>query len=297
MTTMPPDQPTVRIGELSRRVGVSVEVLRAWQQRYGVLEPARSPSGYRLYGPEDERRARRMKQLIEEGLAPAEAARAISGGALDAGPVPPWTGGRLADVRFGLRQALLAFDAGTAHERLDHLLDAHTVDVLLRDVVLPVLHDIGHGWQRNEISIAQEHFAAELLAGRLRSLGRRWDEGLGPRVLLGCPGGERHDLGLLCCALSLHQRGWRVTYLGADTPAHALEETVERIRPDLTVVSAVVPEPLHRVAGTLAALSGRTAVAVGGAGAHPAIALRAGARLLRDDPVTAARQLTAAHAG
>src|SRR3954453_2227258 len=264
MTSMPPDGPTVRIGELSRRIGVSAELLRAWQQRYGVLEPQRSPGGYRLYGPGDERRARRMKQLIDEGHAPAEAARAIAGGGLDAGPVPPWTGGRLSEARAALREALLSFDAALAHERLDRLLDAHTVDVLLRDVVLPVLHDIGHGWERAEVSIAQEHFSAELLAGRLRSLGRRWDEGLGPRALLACPSGERHDLGLLCCALSLHQRGWRVTYLGADTPAHALEETVQRTRPQVTVLSAVMGQPLHNIADALASLGRRTTIAIGG---------------------------------
>jgi DNA-binding transcriptional MerR regulator len=217
MTRVAGEPTPLRIGELARRVGVSAEVLRSWQQRYGVLRPSRSDSGYRLYGRDDQRRALRMKELIDAGHAAAEAAAAVAEPALDAGPVPPWTGGRLSEARGSLRDALLALDATAAHASLDHLIDAHTIDVLLRDVVLPVLQELGEGWQYGRVSIAQEHFGSELLAGRLRSLGRSWDDGLGPRVLLACPGGERHDLGLLCCALALHQRGWRITYLGADT--------------------------------------------------------------------------------
>ena len=294
MSAVPsPGRPSLRIGELSRRVGVSAEALRAWQQRYGVLRPERSPAGYRLYGPDDERRARRMKELIDEGHAAAEAARALAGG-LDVAPAPPPAGEMLAAARSGFRDALLAFDAATAHEGFDRLLAAHSLDVVLRDVVLPVLHEIGRGWERGEISIAQEHFSAELLAGRLRGLGRGWDEGLGPRVVLACPGGERHDLGLLCCALALHERGWRVTYLGADTPQHALEDAVAGVEPALVVLSAVTSDPLYRVAGALARLG--TSVAVGGEGAVPLVAERAAARRLTSDPVSGARELTLAHA-
>jgi methanogenic corrinoid protein MtbC1 len=297
MTRVAGEPTQLRIGELARRVGVSAEVLRSWQQRYGVLRPSRSDSGYRLYGRDDQRRALRMKELIDAGHAAAEAAAAVAEPALDAGPVPPWTGGRLSEARGSLRDALLALDATAAHASLDHLIDAHTIDVLLRDVVLPVLQELGEGWQYGRVSIAQEHFGSELLAGRLRSLGRSWDDGLGPRVLLACPGGERHDLGLLCCALALHQRGWRITYLGADTPLHACEETVDRIDPELVVLSAVATAPLHRIADELPRLSRRTTLALGGAGAQASTAERAGAQLLREDPVSAARVLTAARAG
>ena len=127
--------------------------------------------------------------------------------------------------------ALLHFDAAEAHAAFDRLLAARSLDGALRDVVLPVLHEIGERWARGEISVAQEHYATELLAGRLRGLAREWDDGLGPRAVLACPSGERHDIGLLCCGLALHRRGWRVTYLGPDTPVEALASTVSRPRP------------------------------------------------------------------
>src|SRR3954467_3974463 len=66
----------VRIGELSRRVGVSEHVLRAWETRYGLVAPTRSPGGYRLYSADDEQRVRRMQFHLAGGLHAAEAARA-----------------------------------------------------------------------------------------------------------------------------------------------------------------------------------------------------------------------------
>jgi DNA-binding transcriptional MerR regulator len=292
---MTPAEVDVRIGELSRRVGVSPEVLRSWEQRYGLLHPARTSGGYRLYGREDEARARRMKDLIASGHAPAEAASAIAAPA----PEPPLAEAQpyvLATLRAGLQDALLRMDAAGSHERIDRLIAAHTLDSVLEAVVLPLLREIGDRWATAEVSVAQEHFASELLAGRLRGLGRGWDDGLGPRAVLACPGGERHDLGLLCFGLTLHQRGWRVTYLGADTPVHGLTEVAARVEADLVVLSAVATDPLHRAEEEIAALAIRVEVALGGAGAHPRIAQRTGARLLAEHPVAAARELSAAWA-
>ena len=66
----------LRIGELARRTGVSVDLLRAWERRYGLLQPSRTASGYRLYSAADEERVGRMRRGLDDGLAAAEAARA-----------------------------------------------------------------------------------------------------------------------------------------------------------------------------------------------------------------------------
>ena len=77
----------------------------------------------------------------------------------------------------------------------------------LRDVVLPALASIGDGWERRELSVAQEHMATHLVERRLLALTTDWDDGDGPRALLACPGGERHSLGLVCFGIALAQRG------------------------------------------------------------------------------------------
>ncbi|MGO9082508.1 MAG: MerR family transcriptional regulator, partial [Streptosporangiaceae bacterium] len=76
----PGDRPLLRIGELSRHLGVSDHELRAWESRYGLLQPVRSPGGFRLYSGADELRIRRMQAYLAEGLSAAEAARAALGG-------------------------------------------------------------------------------------------------------------------------------------------------------------------------------------------------------------------------
>jgi methanogenic corrinoid protein MtbC1 len=276
----------VRIGELSRRVGVAPETLRAWERRYGVLCPARTDAGYRIYGRDDELRARRMRELIDGGWAAGEAAHAVTDAA-----APP-TRGPSAAAGDELLGALLHFDSAQAHALIDRLLAARSLDAALRDVVLPVLRQLGERWVRDEITVAQEHYATELLAGRLRGLAREWDDGLGPRAVLACPSGERHDIGLLCCGLALHRRGWRVTYLGPDTPVEALASTVSTLGPSLVVIGVLQSETLRAVAPDLAELADEVAIAVGGAGATRGLAAAARARHLDTDPVTAAGELS-----
>ena len=224
----------LRIGQLSRRVGVSPDVLRAWERRYGVLRPQRSRSGQRLYTSADETRVRQMLGHIERGYSPAVAARLAArdwpaplatAPAADIAPT-----GDLSGLGAELRAALLGLDEARAEDVIDRLLASYALDTVLRDAVLPFLHDLGDLWSRGAITVGQEHFATAVIAGRLHALARGWDAGVGPRAVLACPSHERHDLGLLCFALALRNRGWRVCYLGADTPAAAIDGVADAAR-------------------------------------------------------------------
>ena len=109
----------IRIGELARRTGVSPELLRAWEQRYGLLQPTRSPGGFRLYSEADEARIRRMTRLLADGLSAAQAARQ----ALTADRAQLAIETPLVD-QFAeqLRAALDTFDGAGAHASFDRLL-------------------------------------------------------------------------------------------------------------------------------------------------------------------------------
>jgi DNA-binding transcriptional MerR regulator len=277
----------LRIGELGRRTGVSPELLRAWEQRYGLLQPTRSPGGFRLYSALDEARVRRMTGLLEGGLSAAEAAREAllverQGTALRSADV--------AALAVQLRQALDAFDAAQAHAALDRLLNGVPVESALADVLLPYLRELGGRWASGEATVAQEHFAATLLRGRLLALSRGWDLGDGPRVLLACLPGELHDLGLLAFGLLVAHRGRRVTFLGADTPLDTVADAAARLGPAQIVLVGVAGELLGKHASGVRALAQRWPVAVAG-GADPAKVRATGARPLMGDPVEAARSL------
>lgn len=212
-----------RIGELARRSGVTPDLLRAWEKRYGLLRPTRTEGGFRLYGEDDAARVERMQAGLAGGLSAAESARAAL----------------VDDAREDdLLDALLALDEERAQVVLDGLLGRLTDEAVLQSHVLPALREIGERWARGEASIAQEHFAANLIRGRVLALARRWDQGVGPRALLACAAGELHDLPLIVFGLALHRRGWRILYLGSDTPFAVTAAIAAAQEPDLVVLSS-----------------------------------------------------------
>jgi MerR family transcriptional regulator, light-induced transcriptional regulator len=283
-------EPVLRIGELSRRTGVSPELLRAWERRYGLLRPSRTPTGLRLYSDGDVARVQLMREHLGRGLAAAEAA-ALSARGGASGPAPEAPAISLPVVRRELADALDGFDEPRAQAVLDRLLSAATVDMVIGEVVLPYLSDLGERWERGEVSVAQEHFASGVLRGRLLGLARDWGLGVGPLALLACLPGEQHDLGLIAFGLTLRSRGWRVVYLGQDAPLETVEETSRRLDPDLVVLSAVDAGRVQALAEPLRRLADSRRVALGGAGAggfEPPGVLRLGG-----DPATEAARVSA----
>lgn len=279
----------LRIGELSRRTGVSPDTLRAWERRYGVLRPQRTAGGFRLYTRADEARIREMQALLAEGLAPAEAARRAVESSERGPRVAAAPGG---DPIADLRDALEGFDGGAANAAIDRVMGSLGLGSVLSHVILPYLRDLGDRWAAGEISVAQEHFASGVIRARLAEFSRGWDEGEGPRVLLACAPAEQHDLGLLCFGLAMRERGWRVTMLGADTPVATIAETAQRLRPAVCVIAATVRERLAAHEEDLRHLAGITALVLAGPGATRDVARRVGARIETGDPVSVARRLT-----
>ena len=274
----------LRIGELSKRLGVSPELLRAWETRYGLVAPERTPGGLRLYSKEDERRVREMRRQIAAGLSAAEAARVALGTR-----VAPVSVQRLLSDLDG---ALSALDEPAAQAALDRTFESLDLEIALGHVILPFLHDLGERWATTERSIGQEHFASNVIGGRLRTLARGWGDGEGPRALLACPPGEQHELGLLCFGLLLRNRGWRIAYFGAQTPTDDLMTAVAELLPELVVLCAIGAQPLVDAAEGIRALSAQARVAIGGAGASKALARALGTELLAGDLIAAARAVS-----
>lgn len=285
----------LRIGEFSERVGVSAERLRAWEQRYGLLAPDRSAGGFRLYSDDDTARVQRMRAHLERGISASEAARL----AREAAAAPMPTGDTAAtaslDASAGrLRERLEAYDDAGAHTVLDEALATFTVETVLRDVVLASLVAIGKRWASGELSVAQEHFASNLLRSRLLGLVQGWGQGVGPRVVLATPPGELHDLALIVCGLALSRQGVRVVFLGADCPIDTLETAVATLRPALVLLAALDASRLAAVERSVRALVDRVPVYLAGAGASAELAGDLGATYVGEDPVGAAPSLAGA---
>jgi DNA-binding transcriptional MerR regulator len=273
-----------RIGEFAQRVGVSPELLRAWEQRYGLLNPVRSSGGFRLYGDEDAARVARMRRALEEGLSAAQAAQVALEGD---GPRQDLT----QNARSRLLSAIERYDEAGVQAALDDALAAFGLETFVRDLILPTLAEIGRGWTAGEVEVSQEHFASNLIRGRLSSLARLWGRGAGPLALLACAPGEQHDISLLAFGLLLRSYGWRVLFLGADTPITTLTEAAQTTGPAAIVLVTFNPELLRPEAAALRRLARIAPLFLSGPGASELPGGRGRVRRLDGDVIAAAEAI------
>jgi MerR family transcriptional regulator, light-induced transcriptional regulator len=268
---------------------------RAWEQRYGLLQPTRTAGGFRLYRAADEARIQRMQSLVSGGLAAAQAARLVLSGRDPAPPpaAPPAT--TLEAAAATLTASLDRLDEPAANTALDRLFSTYTVETVLQEVVLPYLHRLGERWAAGEVSVAQEHFASNLLRGRLLGLAQGWGQGRGPRAILACVPGEHHELGLLAFGVALRRRGWRITYLGTDSPIGAVADLARPLAPAVVVLLSMTPQGFLDHAREIEQLASQVPVVTAGPGATPEVARQTQTHVLDQDPVTAADTIDRDH--
>jgi len=259
---------TYPLRSASRLTGLSPELLRAWERRYGVVEPLRTPGGTRRYRASDLERLRLLKAAIEAGHRIGTLAGLSNeeleqlGGLAEAAPR-----NRLEDVL----AALDALDGAEAQRLLALQLSALGAVRFAREVAVPLVHEIGERWVGQRIRIASEHLATAVLRSMLGSALQPSASALrGARIVFATLAGERHELGVLMAALSSMGAGANPVYLGPEVPVEDLLHAVQRSGAAALALS-VVAVPASEVAGPLAALrAGLPAEVhlwVGGAGA------------------------------
>ncbi len=251
---------SLRIRTIARLTGIREATLRAWERRYGFPQPDRSEhNNYRAYSREEVENIRRVARLISEGLAVSEAIAQVKAAPVRALP----TGERLTE-RFW--SAAMALDEAEARRVLDEAQAVMEAEVYCNGLLLPLLREMG-----TRLDIAREHLASALIRQRLRGLLESELGQEGPRGVLACPAGDLHEGGLLALGLHLKRRGWRVTLLGADTPAEALRSACAQVKPELVALSLVRGRESEEVGQVLAEAVRACApvqVVVGGPGAR-----------------------------
>ena len=278
----------VRIGELSRRTGVSPELLRAWELRYGLLEPSRTVGRFRLYSEADIALVHRMRANLDAGLSASEAARvALADRSQVDSP-------GLREAADDLARSLESYDDVGAQAALDMLLAGFSLDAVVREVLVPYLHAVGERWQRGELSVGQEHFISNLIRGRLLALSRGWDRGVGPRAVLASAEGDQHDLPVLLFGVLLRTHGWRITFLGANTPVASLTETVRAVSPDVVVITGTVQGVFDPLVEQLREVAREAPVYLAGPAADEDLARQADAMHLDRDLVEATSSVSRA---
>jgi DNA-binding transcriptional MerR regulator len=268
-----PDETQFPMKVVTRRTGLTPDVLRVWERRYGVVNPVRSAGGQRLYSARDLERLVTLSRLARAGHRIAMLARMGDDelAALASQPAAPQgESDRAAAFVAAALAATEAFDDAALERALRSAAMAFPAAEWIERVVHPFLVDVGERWHRGEITPANEHLASvvvrDTLAWTLDSLDPAGDA---PLIVVATPAGELHEFGAMMAAVIAAQSGWRVRYLGPNLPAEVLADSARTMDARAVAVSMVhaTGEPITEIA-RLRTLLGSTPLLVGGRGAE-----------------------------
>ncbi|GEN36533.1 MULTISPECIES: MerR family transcriptional regulator [Aneurinibacillus] len=253
------------IKAVSNLVGITTHTLRAWERRYGIIEPKRTESGHRLYTEEDVATLRWLKEQVEKGLHISKAVEILkekqqaysSQPAFvlirqEADPLPSSqkedTMSLIKVQQEHLIHALLSFNEADAHAILDRSMAIWQPDDVLHDIIIPVFIEIGDRWEKGEITVAHEHYASQLLNQRIQPFFRYTKiNPTMPRVLTMAGPGEQHTIGITLFSLFLRQHGLDVYFLGADTPLDSVRQIVPELVPEIICISITLKENIPKL--------------------------------------------------
>jgi len=268
---------------VAQRTGLTPDLLRAWEKRYGAVSPVRSAGGQRHYTDADVERLQLLvratrggRQIGQVGALPnPELQRIIEAderaAALDRAPS---TDGVATEIF--LSSALMAverFDAYALEQTLRTAALRLPVDDVLDQVIGPLLFTIGSLWHQGQLQPANEHLATTTIR---RVLG--WMSEIAapqngaPVVIVATPANQVHELGAMLAATTASGNGWRVVYLGANLPAEELARAARQVKAEAIALSIVFPTDDPAMADELrrlrAALGPQVGIVVGGGGSH-----------------------------
>ena len=235
-----------RIRAVAELTGVSTATLRAWERRYGVPTPSRTASAYRLYGDDDVALVTQMRDLVESGVAPAEAARALREHATTGGE-PTGDADAYQQVADRIVDAAVHFDVDAVREEATRSLALGPAAAIFERALSPALSRVGDLWHRGQLTVAQEHLLSNVLLGRANQL----LELIQPvdasrRVALACFEEEDHVIGLYGVGIHFAAWGYRSVFLGARTPPEAVARVVSSLEVDVVALSTTCPPPASR---------------------------------------------------
>lgn len=247
-----PGESLVPIRTVSSLTGVNPVTLRAWERRYNLITPIRTPKGHRLYSMADVDLINQVVTLLEGGMSISQVQQVLDD-ADSRTPTPPaddmahTTGGK---QRFDLWscyqkrmvEAIQDFDEATLNDIYNEILALYPIDVVTNRLIVPLLRELGWRWQRGRSTgIAEEHFFSVFLrnklGARLHHFNRRQS---GPRLLAACMPSEQHDVGLMLFSLVALDWNYRLVVLGANTPLQQLDAVVRRIECAAIILSASI---------------------------------------------------------
>jgi len=301
MTATEPADALYPIRTVSNLTGVHPVTLRAWERRYGLIKPHRTPKGHRLYTPADVALIREVIELLSTGISIAQAKQRVGQAAVRAPETGDTEGDAWRSYQARMARAIEAFDESGLEAAYAEALSLYPVDLVTNHLINPLLRQLGDRWQGRSGGIAEEHFFATYLRNKLGArLHHLAAQRPRHRMLAACLPGEHHELGLLLFCLAAANHGIGFVILGADTPLAEVAHAQRRAGCSAILLSGSGdPHPalLEELRGLVAGCE--VPVLVGGRTAkmHASALEETGAVILGSDVAAALRRLPALIAG
>lgn len=220
------------ISHIAELTGIPPITLRAWERRYGLPKPRRTASGHRLYSMEEVELIQRVTRLMEKGYTVSRAMERVRLEQHQAAAEPMGAEEKWQGYRERLLSAVDRFDTAGLDAAYSEPLTLFPIDLIIDQVMLPVLETLGEQWEERADGIAREHFFSAFLRNKIGSrFNHEINRSQGPAIILACLPGELHEMGLMLFGLAATSRGYRVLYLGPSLPLAQLPPVVERVRP------------------------------------------------------------------
>lgn len=267
---------THRIHRVSKLTGLSKDVIRVWERRFGLLKPTRGANRYRNYSDEDVLLLRYLKEQLDAGGSIGELSKLgreeLVARARALAPRTTAVENMFGRLLQELVSTLNPLDRVTFEKRLNGAVAVVPFDEALNGILLPLQEQVGQLWHDGHVSIAVEHYVTNQIQQKIfAAMNQLPVAEFGATVVVACPPGEEHDIAALAVAYQCRVRGCRVYYLGANVPVAALVKLCGEVKPDLTILSLPIVRSEEKVAELIQALvqdvSPLSDVAVGGHGA------------------------------
>jgi len=218
------------IRTVANLTGVNPVTLRAWERRYSLITPQRTPKGHRLYTEQDVELIRQVLDLLDQGISISQVKPLLDQTPGQTAPVPASDSGEVwKSYQQKMLKAIESFDEYALDSSYNDALSLYPVDVVSQRLTTPLLRILGERWKENETGVVEEHFFSVYLRNKLGTRIHHINQrSSGPLLLLACLPGEYHEIGLLIFSLASANFGYRVLVLGANTPLEQLPGVLEK---------------------------------------------------------------------
>jgi DNA-binding transcriptional MerR regulator/methylmalonyl-CoA mutase cobalamin-binding subunit len=237
---------------VSAITGVNPATLRAWERRYGLIKPARTAKGHRLYTRKDIELVNRIVRMLERGISISQASNSLRADIVKPDEalqqsIDPWSAYLESAI-----EAIVCYDENQLDSLYNQALALYPINIVTERLLIPVLITLGERWANAEGGIAEEHFFGAFMRNKLGArFHHRHKHNTGTRLLACCLPDEYHEIGIMLFSLAAHDHGFRLVYLGPSMPLGELALTARRADCDGIVLSGSLNLPEKLLASDL----------------------------------------------